>query len=578
MWTEVWEAVAPSTEHAAALYAKEIVAGISDAIDNSAWAVKRQGAAAVTRFVQAFKRDTSSSALLPSAGGAAGAAHTGAVNSIAATLAVPWAADALLPMPLLNAAATCGKHATTTAAVCGCLLQHASVLAPQPLPGLAQHVPSLAPKLLAAIPGRAWEGKEDMVQALAQLAAHVPRAFPPSCAALDAAANSNGARATSIDTVIRMLVQQTARSSASLAFRTTAARGLVGVLLAHPAVNSYDAVATALIPALRSFKAAFDLDGGASKCLLAPDDAPQAGQTVAGSGSRGPALVGGRLDEAKEGEARGAAKSQAEEESAFVAACYAALAAALPAAVLPAEAAPVSCTLSVAPGSSIDGGTPLADGSGATTVLPLPVQTAQRDPPDAALLAQVLEGYGFDAAGLSDVLFVRRTATLTQAAHLPRYCAAALAAALTATRWQDRCELWRCVAVAVAKWLPDDSTASTDRGSGGACVQEEEVAVAPMRALASSIVVAAAKAANQEDRFPMARVAALQVASVLLQRLKACPGGASAGATPADSVAAGAGRSIEGAAKSALEEAARKLLTVADARVTAAARALVALF
>lgn len=359
-WGEAWEAMAASTESALRLYAPEVVGAIAACLDHSGWPIKRQGAEALGAMVRHltrasdFKAAAAAGGATSSSGGGGDALlpvlAPGDLRAGPACLPAAVAAAVTAGSPAPNAAVAAGRHASE------CLTQHSRLLQLSPCTELLPHAPLLVPKLLTALPGRMWEGKEALASALALLASRTAPAFAaPERVAPSLAGGGEGSTPAAIATVngklsaeavIRCLASQAARSNVPVPFSTACASGLALVCRAFPHCDSYEMLAGALSPVLARVGRAVAL----SPIVQTPSSSAAANPTsspLAPSGSSGAStsLVGGKYDEGAEGVARAAAKEKDAEAGGLACACIAALAAAMPAVVVrrdaPLETPPV---------------------------------------------------------------------------------------------------------------------------------------------------------------------------------------------------------------------------------------------
>lgn len=202
VWGEVWDQLAPSGGgQAIRLYTAEIVNSIAGALDNSAWAIRRQAGAAIVRMVFYLVRSSSSSAaagvVSSSAGGLAGIATPIGVES-GHVLPSPLIPDgAFVAAPSVTMAATAASSASSAPSAAA--LQHLLHMEPPQAPELLPHAPVLISKLGQAIPGRVYEGKEVLVTALGFLVTHVRGAFgaDPAAATYSVAAATHGSASAS---------------------------------------------------------------------------------------------------------------------------------------------------------------------------------------------------------------------------------------------------------------------------------------------------------------------------------------------------------------------------------------------
>jgi hypothetical protein len=257
-WGEALELLAPSLPAALRVFTDETVAALTAAVDGGAWAIKRQGGEALAVAVRALAADPPGLGMAPS-GRVAG-------------VPTPTTAD--------------------------------STLAVRRCTELAGHASTLADKLVAALSGRLFEGKESLVAALGELAARCP-----------------GVNATAAAGAI---AAQAAKATATPEYVSAAldALALVGASCVPGSVEA-GGVAAATLPATASVLARF----GRVAAAAVPSAGAGAGGGAA-TATAAPSLLGGRMDEEKESEKRAQAKATAESQSLAVASAALALSAA----------------------------------------------------------------------------------------------------------------------------------------------------------------------------------------------------------------------------------------------------------
>ena len=521
VWAEAWEGLAASTEQQLRLFASEVVAAIASAIDHSGWVVKKQGGDALVTLLRTLTRASDFRSITSSSSGAAAAgADVMPVVPVADYRPGPGGLKAASASATTAKAASSSISSSASVAatyVTACLTQHSNQLRPTQCPEMTPHAQLLVPKLLAALPGRVWEGKEALATALAELTTRTASAFtaPASVAAptpsetaavgtpavassSPTAAGSNSSSssgsALSAETVLRCLVPQAVRSNAPLPFATACAAGIALVCRAYPSMDACAYVSSALSPVLTRLGRPVQLqaapaDAAGESTIAAtasgtpPGAPPPAGAATA---AKTATLVGGKVNEEKEGEARAAAKEKDLEQSALACACLSAIAAAFPAILL--RRSDDSSRAATVEASSSD--------VMSAAIAPFASAAAAADP---SITAEVI------AAGVRAQLAVHASAVATQresSSPLLRALAARLAEVGLHT---ERVALLSAITVVLAKLdLSQAQAAASDAG------QAWSVAVAE-----------AANCCRKEDKFSSVRVAGLSTLLVALQRLEA---------------------------------------------------------
>ena len=392
-WGDAWDSMAMSSTPATLrLYAVEIVAAITDGLAASSWLQKRQAAAALTRMVAAL--------------GGVGSPET-AASIVSDGVWLPMILLTAVEQDRLGPAAwravdhssesrteyydRLGTHAARS------ITAHGQRLVPPEVPELVPHAPILVASLLAAIPGRVYDGKDALLTALGAIVSACPRALGalppvlpaialqfkdthPRVAATDGmhdalddnvviyrhqqSVNPLSTQATTADdtvvdansesghllsanhvrrishavpdisAVVRCLATQASRPGVPLSYAAAAMRSLAVVCGALSTVDCYVAV-------IDSVAAVLSRCGRASVAAELTLNSYTAVTTLSAAALPqqtfaqpiGPRLIGGRSGEGRENEARAAAKDADAADGACAVACYAALAAAFPVAV-----------------------------------------------------------------------------------------------------------------------------------------------------------------------------------------------------------------------------------------------------
>jgi len=450
VWAEAWEGLmGGGGEAALQLHTHEIVVDVCGALSSSAWVVKRQGAAATVALVDALRVKGGGGALTP------------LLSRTPAPLLLP---PAHLPSSTLLVPPPC----PTPSEVRDALLQHTLPLQPPTCPLMRPHVGPLLTALLVSLPGRAWEGKEELVRAAGALLAHVPSAFT--------AEEGGGEDLQPLQPSFAALARAAARATAPLPFVTAAATALTLAALAHPGLVTWTGVAAGVTPLLERLgrsSAASTLQGlsGVEGAGWGPGEGEEEEEALppppkgATAGGR---LLGRRHDEEKEGEERAAAREARAEEGRTVATACSALAAAIPLGLAPPpRGAPPPPSPSLLDVLAHIGGAPEAGSTLAALVCAQPSAEAEQGRVARPTVAVLLACYA-QAEGAEDKRAIAR------------------AVGLLATRLSPPTLL------------------------GG-----------PSPPLLLSLLLALLAAAEGEDKFPAVRAALLGAAAALLQRAAA---------------------------------------------------------
>ena len=559
MWEDVWQTLAAAGGRATLLlFVPEVVDGIAGALDASAWGVKRQGAAALQRLLAELTAagDFASVGSTSSATGASAAVAGDGTYAPPGTLPFPAVSSAALlsargapegsgafaAQPTTEASPTSSPADTAAALYARCVTQHRSRLRLPPCIELRPHACRLAALLLAAIPGRVWEGKESLVTALGELCARCPgplsllpdAAAAPPAGAAEAGTATAPAEAAAVSArsllaaAIACLVSQTARDGAPLAYATASAQALALVCAAAPAAD-LEALQATVLPALEGVlrgrcgrsqlpsltAGAPDVADVSAAVNGAPPAAPAAATAAAPRG-----VVGGRFNEATESEGRLAAKLAEADVSSLAAACALALAASLPplAEAVSADAPP---SAAVAPDAASSAGLEWA-----AHVASAPVQLWLRE--YCAAHGSVDVSPAAFAASLSCVLTVRAgTPAVREAAvavsatsRVLRLLAASLP--LAAGHPSELATLARAAAVAWTAVSPAYASSSPE-----------------LTAAIDEAVHALVQAAAAEGRHTTARNACLAAVASLLQGVVCAPGPPTSGTSEASGNASG---------------------------------------
>lgn len=125
--------------------------------------------------------------------------------------------------------------------------------------GLSQHAPTLAACLMRELPGRLWEGKAAVLDALAQLCKACPQAFGDESSPLGSGSGSGHVRA---EEIVKALYAAAGRQN--LAFKKAALTALETALLALK-MDFYGSVSPLLLDGCRGAKEYHSSEQSAAK-------------------------------------------------------------------------------------------------------------------------------------------------------------------------------------------------------------------------------------------------------------------------------------------------------------------------